>query len=203
MGHMIVGGRVPRSGLVASGADSDFQAARAQSPLQSADHFVEVPNITPARAYVGANQIQQNLAKRGAADNITRNAPLFNDPRYTSSTLAIPTDERTLHGLYRFFTETDPIVGSALKLHTELPLADVGLGQCEDESVQQHYEEMWDRIDGLKLLTDCTSEHWEIGNVFPFGAFSDSDYMWDQFAILNPDYVKIESTWINQKPLIK
>jgi hypothetical protein len=63
MGHMIVGGRVPRSGLVASGADSDFQAARAQSPLQSADHFVEVPNITPARAYVGANQIQQNLAE--------------------------------------------------------------------------------------------------------------------------------------------
>ncbi len=36
-----------------------------------------------------------------------------------------------------------------------------------------------------------------------FGAFNETDYMWDQFAILNPDYVKVESTWVNQKPLIK
>jgi hypothetical protein len=94
-------------------------------------------------------------------------------------------------------------VGSAIRLATELPLADLKLGQCEDTGVQQHFEEMWDRVNGIKLLTDATAERAEIGNVFLFGAFNEHDYMWDQFAILNPDYVKIESTWINAKPLIK
>ena len=84
-----------------------------------------------------------------------------------------------------------------------MPLADLSLGQCEDTGIQQHYEEMWDRIQGVKTLSDITSEYHEIGECFPFGAFNEQDYMWDQFAILNPDYVKVESTWINQVPLIK
>jgi hypothetical protein len=132
-----------------------------------------------------------------------RNAPLFNDPRYTSSTLAIPTDERSLHGLYRFFTETDPIVGAGIKILSELPLASLRLGICEDTGVQQHYEEQWERINGFKLVSDAVSEYHEIGTVGLFGAYNETDYMWNQFAILNPDYLKIESTWINEIPLIK
>uniref|UniRef100_A0A7C3WLF5 Uncharacterized protein n=1 Tax=Dictyoglomus turgidum TaxID=513050 RepID=A0A7C3WLF5_9BACT len=142
------------------------------------------------------------MQKVGFLDT-SRTAPLFNDPRYTSSTLAIPTDERSLHGLYRFFSETDPIVGASLKILTELPLSSLRLGICEDSGVQQHYEEMWDRINAYKLITDLVMEYYEIGTVVLFGAYNEIDYMWDQFAILNPDYVKIESTWINENPLVK
>jgi intein/homing endonuclease len=92
---------------------------------------------------------------------------------------------------------------SAIRLGTELPLADLKLGTCEDSGVQQHFEEQWDRINGIKLLTDIAGERAEIGNCYPFGAFNEHDYMWDQFTILNPDYVKIEGTWVNAKPLIK
>jgi len=156
-----------------------------------------LPNIAPS----GIQPIG-GMSKRSGMD-VARNAPLFNDPRYTSSTLSIPTDNRTLHGLYRFFAETDPIVGAALKLHTELPLADVGLGQCEDTGIQQHFEMMWDNVNVVRLLSDMVSEYYEIGDVFPFGAFNETTYMWDQFTILNPDYVKVDSTWVNQRPLIK
>lgn len=160
--------------------------------------------ITPIRSLGNADKSRDFLLKKGSGDlDVLRNAPLFNDPRYTSSTLSIPTDNRTLHGLYRFFAETDPIVGAALKLHTELPLADVGLGQCEDSGVQRHFEIMWDNLNGVKLLTDIVAEFYEIGDVFPFGAFNETTYMWDQFTILNPDYVKVDSTWVNQRPLIK
>ena len=191
MGRLLVGGKI--QSVIKSASETDFQQARG---------FVDVPDIKPLRGTRGINKIQDGIAKQGTLD-VTRNAPLFNDPRYTSSTLSIPTDERTCNGLYRFFTETDPIVGSAVRLQTELPLADLKLGQCEDTGVQQHFEEMWDRINGIKLLTDITGERAEIGNCYPFGAFNEHDYMWDQFAILNPDYVKMESTWVNQKPLIK
>lgn len=157
---------------------------------------MEFPLAKPQKSIGG-------MKKTSSIADVTRTAPLFNDPRYTSSTLAIPTDDRTLHGLYRFFAETDPIVGAGLKINSELPLADLNLGQCEDTGVQQHYETMWERVNGLKTLQDGVSEYFEIGDVTFFGAFDESAYMWDQFAILNPDYVKIESTWINSKPLIK
>jgi hypothetical protein len=139
----------------------------------------------------------------GGVLDVTRNAPLFNDPRYTSSTLAIPTDDRTLHGLYRFFADTDPIVSAALRIHTELPLANLQLQECEDSGVQAHFEEMCDRINLIRTITDAVKEYWTIGNDYFFGAWNEKDYMWDQFTMLNPDYVKVESTWLNQKPLVK
>jgi len=163
-----------------------------------------ISSATPKRTFSRLDiQRAQQLAKTAGALDVTRTGPTFNDPRYTSSTLSIPTDERTLNGLYRFFIETDPIVGAALKMLTDLPLADLQLGQCEDSGIQQHYEEMWERINGLKLLTDIASEYYGLGNSVVFGNFNEADYMWDQLVILNPDYVKIESTWVNQHPLIK
>jgi hypothetical protein len=177
---------------------------RAEAGKEGTGGLTTTPNLSPQRSNfrMGAAQNVAAMQKFGGAD-VTRNAPLFNDPRYTSSTLAIPTDDRSLHGLYRFFAETDPIVGSALRIHVELPLADLELGTCEDTGVQQHFEEQWERINGHKLLSDIVAEYWEIGNVFPFGAFNSTDYMWEQFAILNPDFVKVETTWVNQRPLIK
>jgi len=191
MGKRVVGGHFKK---VVAGTESNFKGALKER---------EVPMSKPVRSFGSADQSRDAKLKSFSGMDVQRNAPLFNDPRYTSSTLSIPTDNRTLHGLYRFFTETDPIVGASLKMHSELPLADVGLGQCEDTGVQQHFEQMWDNINGVKLLTDIVSEHYEIGDVFPFGAFDEANYMWDQFAILNPDYVKVDSTWVNQKPLIK
>ena len=196
----IIGGR----NIIKSASESDFRDAKNASSIGS--NVQEIPNFKPQASYAikkGANNASLRQAQ-GSTIDVSRTAPTFNDPRYTSSTLAIPTDERTLHGLYRFFAETDPIVGAALKIHGELPLADLSLDTCEDSGVQRHFEEMWeDRIGGVKMLNDVVGEYFEIGNVFPFGAFNESDYMWDQFAILNPDYVKVEGTWINQKPLIK
>ena len=46
---------------------------------------ITVPNSKPVRTYRNTRTAMQ---KTGQAD-ITRTAPLFNDPRYTSSTLAI------------------------------------------------------------------------------------------------------------------
>ena len=191
MGKRVVGGHFKK---VLPGTESNFRGALKER---------NVPMSKPMRSFGSADQSRDAKLKSFSGMDVQRNAPLFNDPRYTSSTLSIPTDNRTLHGLYRFFTETDPIVGASLKMHSELPLADVGLGQCEDSGVQQHYDAMWEKINGVKLLTDIVSEMYEIGDSFPFGAFDEATYMWDQFAILNPDYVKVDSTWVNQKPLIK
>lgn len=190
MGYLIGGSN--RSKIVTSGLEEEFK------------NLTQVPVVSPVR---GANLLKSgdsSLKKSYSSTlDVQRSAPLFNDPRYTSSTLAIPSDSRSLNGLYRFFAETDPIVGSALKLHVDLPCADLRLGSCEDPGIQQHYEEMWDRINGVKIICDAVSELHEIGDAFLFGAFNETDYMWEQFAVLNPDYVKVEGSWVNSSPLIK
>ncbi len=173
--------------LITSNLGEEFNSARA-----GGDGVIELPDIKPTRT--------AGMSRQGG--DITRVAPHFYDPRYQHTTLAIPTDERTLHGLYRFFDDHDPLVGNAIRMHTEFPLSDFRLGNCGDPGVQRHYEELWDRIDGDNLLCDITTEFWRIGNVFPFGAWNEEDYMWDQFAIMNPDYVSVQSSWITQKPLI-
>jgi hypothetical protein len=195
MGFIIGNGR---SKIIEKASNAEFREA-----INSRAELIEVPFIKPIRqGHGGVSSVDKHLAKKAYGD-VVRNAPLFNDPRYSASTLAIPTDNRTLYGLYRFFAETDPIVGAALRMHSDLPLADLQLGQCGDSGIQSHYEEMWERINGHKTLNDTVSEYYEIGSCTLFGAFNTTDYMWDQFAILNPDYVSIESTWVNQKPLIK
>jgi len=176
-------------------SSSNIEAAKTEASM------VQTPDIHPIRSSLSMDKMANIRAK--ASSDITRTAPMFNDPRYTSSTLAIPPDSRTLHGLYRFFGETDPIVGAAIKMLAEMPLSDLRLGQCEDSGIQQHFEDMWERMNGFKMLSDLSQEYHEIGDVFCFGAWNNADYMWDQFAILNPDYVKVESTWVNQRPLIK
>jgi len=176
-------------------SSSNIEAAKTEASM------VQTPDIHPIRSSLSMDKMANIRAK--ASSDITRTAPMFNDPRYTSSTLAIPPDSRTLHGLYRFFGETDPIVGAAIKILAEMPLSDLRLGQCEDSGIQQHFEDMWERMNGFKMLSDLSQEFFELGDCVLFGAWNNADYMWDQFAILNPDYVKIESTWVNQRPLIK
>lgn len=195
MGYIIGG----KSRLITAGVEEEYKSLTSPASV----NFASVPNISPSKSYSNLSKSGERALKTAGYLDTQRTAPLFNDPRYTSSTLAIPSDSRSLNGLYRYFTETDPIVGSAIKLHTDLPLANLRLGSCEDSGVQQHYEEMWDKLNGLKVLTDAVSEFYEIGDAFLFGAFNESEYMWEQFAILNPDYVKVEGTWVNSKPLIK
>jgi len=166
-------------------------------------NIIKVPNFKPVQgAPLSRTQDFQARIRSQAAD-ISRTAPTFNDPRYTFTTLSIPTDLRTLNGLYRFFDDTDPIVGNAIRLHTEFPLAGYAFSDCGDSGIKAHYEEMWDRLHGDQLLFDLGLEYWRIGNVFLFGAWNEVDFMWDQFAILNPDYVTVDTTWLNDKPLIK
>ena len=165
--------------------------------------FARLPNLKPVQGN-SINKHQDFQARiRAQAADISRTAPTFNDPRYTFTTLSIPTDIRTLNGLYRFFDDTDPIVGNAIRLHTEFPLSGYKFSDCGDIGIQKHFEEMWDRIHGDQLLFDTGIEYWRIGNIFLFGAWNEVDYMWDQFAILNPDYVTVDTTWLNENPLIK
>jgi len=154
MGYLIPGTRFKRYG------DSLI-------PNNSSDG-TEIPSVSPVISNTlssigGRSAVARSKTVTASAD-ISRTAPTFNDPRYSFTTLSIPTDLRTLNGLYRFFDDTDPIVGNALKLHCEFPLSRISLKDHGDPVIQAHYEEMWNRIKVDKLLFDVALEYWRIGN---------------------------------------
>lgn len=190
MGY-IIGGKFRRYG------DSLMSEAAAKEALR-------IPMVKGSTG-ISIGRVQDTIARTKLAQSadISRTAPTFNDPRYTFTTLSIPTDQRTLNGLYRFFDDTDPVVGNAIRLHAEFPLSRISLRDCGDPVIQRHFEDMCDRINLPKLLFEIAIEYWRLGNCFPFGAWNADDYMWEQFVILNPDYVTVEGTYLNQKPFIR
>lgn len=200
MGYLL-GRKAGPSQVITSNLDTEFKDAIAGDYAAGDEAAItRVPTVLPMRS----NHFNRMGAMQKTGQDIARTAPLFYDPRYTHTTLAIPSDLRTLHGLYRYFEDTDPLVGNAIRLHVEFPLAKMNLTDCGIPGVQNHFDEMWEeRIFGKQLLFDIGLEYWRIGNAFPFGAWNDTDFMWERFAILNPDYVQVESTWISDRPLIK
>ena len=117
MGYILPGGRFSRYGESLVSADTTQMVMA--SPLAGRSLVSTQGRIAEARSVT-------------AAADISRTAPTFNDPRYKFTTLSIPTDLRTLNGLYRFFDDTDPLVGNAIRLHCEFPLSRVSLKEIGD-----------------------------------------------------------------------
>ncbi len=195
--------------IIKQGTQTSNLYTKAGQPIpqqQRQGQMIKVPNykVKWTDSLSRRQQLSVQAKQQKYGQNFTRTSPIFDDPRYSHTTLALPTDKATLHGLYRFYDENDPVVNNANRLHTEFPLSQIQLADCGDPGIQQHYEEMWyNRIQGTKTLADASLEYYRIGNVFLFGAWNESDCMWQKFAILNPDYVEVESTWLTEKPLIK
>lgn len=149
---------------------------------QSVNEIMKVPT-TKVGKLNSLTRTSDSIARvKTAAANISRTAPTFNDPRYTFTTLSIPTDQRTLNGLYRFFDDTDPVVGNAVRLHClpagEQVLTQNGLKNIENITIEDQtigyngkYQKVLDtfssQYDG-KLYTikamgtlplTCTDEH--------------------------------------------
>jgi hypothetical protein len=60
----------------------------------------------------------------------------------------------------------------------------------------------FDRLDMINLLLDIGLEYWKIGDVFPFGQLNENEGMWDNFTLLNPDYIDVKSSVFAGEPSI-
>lgn len=96
---------------------------------------------------------------------------------------------------------TNPIVGQAIDLLTEIPLSKVRLGKpkCESKDLADqsmaYFQVMCDRLKLFKKLLEITHLFWLDGNVFIFAEDDDTegkDYKgWMKLVILPPDQVKV------------
>ena len=79
-------------------------------------------------------------------------------------------------------------------MHAEVPLSRFTLTGIDDPDIQMEYEEVVESFDLYQRLLEMTREYWLLGEVFPFAHWNDGWLAFDQLAILNPDYIVVNSS---------
>ena len=140
------------------------------------------------------NKMHRGKTVRAASADVRMGGPTFYQPLFQTTNMLLPRDRRERNEWCRHFYRTEPIVGTALDLHTEFPISDLN-NVCSDPYIKKFFDYMaFDKLDMVELLLDIGLEYWKIGDVFPFGQFNESEGIWEKFTLLNPDFVNVTSS---------
>lgn len=154
------------------------------------------------------NSLPKNIQRKMAApsigmSNISMGNPTFYHPLFQNMNIMLPRDRRERNEWCRHFYRTEPIIATALDLHTEFPISDFN-NVVSDKAIKEFFDYMaFERLDLVNLLLDIGLEYWKIGDVFPFGQLNESDGMWERFVILNPDYIDIKASILAGEPVVE
>lgn len=157
-------------------------------------------------ALIEKNSLPKNIQRKmasGSGTNIRMGNPTFYHPLFQSTNMMLPRDRRERNEWCRHFYRTEPVVATALDMHTEFPISDFS-NVCSDQYIKNFFDYMaFDKINIIELLLDIGLEYWKIGDVFPFGQLNESEGMWERFVILNPDYIDIQSSILAEESIIE
>jgi hypothetical protein len=140
-----------------------------------------------------SGKMNNGFVKAAAAD-IRMGNSTFYQPLFQTLNMLLPRDRRERNEWCRHFYRTEPIVATALDLHTEFPISDLD-NVCSDPYIKKFFDYMaFEKLDLVSLLLDIGLEYWKIGDVFPFGQFNETEGIWERFTLLNPDFVSVASS---------
>ena len=154
--------------------------------------------------------LPKNLRRRmtqkrvtGAGIDVRLGMPTFYQPLFQATNMLLPRDRRERNEWCRHFYRTEPIIATAMDIHSEFPISGIN-NMCSDPHIKRFFDYMaFDKLDMVNLLLDIGLEYWKIGDVFPFGQFNEATGMWEQFTLLNPDYVNLKSSLFADEPVIE
>jgi len=122
-------------------------------------------------------------------NTVTSGTSSFFSPQLSTDFLELPQSLREKREIYRHFYNTDPMVGQAIDLHTELPLSKVRLGAPKPrkapegfESPESYgkyilwfFENMCRKVKLFQRLITAVHHYWLDGSVFLFAEDSTVD----------------------------
>ena len=98
----------------------------------------------------------------------------FYSPQLSTDFLELPQSEREKRELFRFWYSSNPIVGSAIDFHTDIPLSKIRLSLPKGKDLERNkqilnfFDKMCKRIRLFQNLYDGTHEYFLQGNSFFF-----------------------------------
>lgn len=146
--------------------------------------------------------IQKKMTKAASA-NIRMADPMFYHPLFETVNMMLPRDRRERNEWCRHFYRVEPIIATAIDMHTEFPISDFNI-TCKDKGIEKFFNNMlFDKLNIHELLLNIGLEYWKIGDVFPYGQLNETEGIWEKFVCYNPDYVNITSSPLVSAPIIE
>lgn len=108
--------------------------------------------------------------------------------------LDIPQDWALRNTYKRHFFRTNPIVGAAVELHSEMPLSDFHL-EHDDGAIEEFLNDMLHEACFPEIVFMAAMEYWLIGEFTMFSFFDDTDNpaCYTGFALLDPNKIQVAS----------
>jgi hypothetical protein len=165
----------------------------------------------PAVPKLTANEIRARVQKKFAtsttfgfsrrlgSDVIDSGTSQFYSPQLSTDFLEKPQNLRERRAFYRFFYNTNEIVGRAIDVHSTLPLSKLrlvppkGKNDHQNKYVMKFFEDMCDEMRLFKCLIEGTHEYMLFGN----GFFFLEEH--DPFNDMTPDETATKKEEINQR----
>jgi len=143
------------------------------------DDSVEVGKILPRSKAISRSLTASEMKSRVKIAMTTSGTQMgsggnFYSPELSTDFLELPQSQDEQRNYFRFFYRTDPFVGQAVDLHTELPLSKIRLGMPKSRNRKMaeaslRFCEKWaKRIGLLHRLIEILHEYNLLGEVFVF-----------------------------------
>ena len=196
--------------IITTNLNEEFKNAKAGNPPNKGLGARLAKNPTGVTmgktAIIEKDSLPKNVQRKmasGVGVNSKLGNPSFYHPLFQSTNMMLPRDRRERNEWCRHFYRTDPVVATALDMHTEFPISNFNL-MCPDEHIKEFFEYMmFDRININDVLLNMGLEYWKIGDIFPFGQLNENEGLWDSFTMLNPDYINIQTSSMVPDPMIE
>jgi hypothetical protein len=108
-----------------------------------------------------------------------------------------PQNRIELYQRYRYYFKYEPLVGTAIELHSEFPLSSFELLH-EDSTLQEEFNDIAHNLNLEEFMQHMAIEYWLVGSVFTYGIFDDdkNPSVWKSFSLLNPMLIEMEQAEI-------
>lgn len=190
---------------VVTSSESGKTEAREKPVVVAADNPRVSTKLTPneIRARVqrkfATSTTFGGLRRASGGDTIDSGTSQFYSPQLSTDFLEKPQNLRERRAFYRFFYNTNEIVGRAIDVHSTLPLSKLrlvppkGKNEHQNKYVMKFFETMCDDMRLFKSLIEVTHEYLLFGNCFGFLEEH------DPFNDMSPDESASKKEEINQR----
>jgi len=151
------------------------------------------------------------------SDTIDSQTAQFYSPQLSTDFLEKPQNLRERRAFYRFFYNTNEIVGQAIDMHSTLPLSKLrlvppkGKNRHQNDYVHKFFTDMCEEMKLFKTLIEIAHEYTLFGNAFVFAEEHDwrEDFTPDEAArrketsIQKSEYLQQKYNVVDKNPLFK
>jgi len=142
------------------------------------------------------------------ADTIDSQTASFYSPQLSTDFLEKPQNIRERRAFYRFFYNTNEIVGQAIDIHSTLPLSKLrlvppkGKNKHQNEYVYKFFLDMCERIKLFKTLIEISHDYYLLGNCTPGDSLirTESGYKFAKDIAIGDKVLTHKNRW---RPVLK